>query len=177
MFHVTERLLLRPIWPEDWEQILAGIGEEAIVRNMARAPWPYREDDARRWTSQPQDPCLPSFAVIESSSGRLVGSAGLGRHEDAVEVGYWLRRDAWGRGYATEATRGVLAIARLLGHRHLVAGHFVDNPASGRVLRKVGFVPTGRHRQRFSLARGREVESVEHVLDLDGVAVPCRCAA
>ena len=66
MFHVTERLLLRPVWPEDWAEVLAGIGEEAIVRNLARAPWPYGEDDARRWTRQPQDPCAPSFGVVES---------------------------------------------------------------------------------------------------------------
>ena len=41
MFHVTERLLLRPAWPEDAGAILAAIGEETIVRNLARAPWPY----------------------------------------------------------------------------------------------------------------------------------------
>ena len=41
MFHRTERLLLRPAWPEDWEMILWGIGDERVVRNLARAPWPY----------------------------------------------------------------------------------------------------------------------------------------
>lgn len=176
MFHVTERLLLRPVWPEDWRQVLEGIGEEAIVRNLARAPWPYREIDARRWTSRPQDPRLPSFAVIESSTGRLIGSAGLGDCDGEVEVGYWVRRDAWGRGYATEAVHGLVDVARMLGHRRLVGGHFIDNPASGRVLRKAGFVPAGNGR-RFSLARGAEVETVEHALDLAAGTVPQMRAA
>jgi RimJ/RimL family protein N-acetyltransferase len=50
----------------------------------------------------------------------------------------------------------------VLGHRRLVAGHFIDNPASGAVLRKIGFAPTGHLRQRFSLSRGEDVQSVEH---------------
>lgn len=179
MFHVTERLLLRPVWPEDWEQVLAGIGEEAIVRNLARAPWPYGEDDARWWASQPQDPCTPNFGIVESRTGRLIGAAGLGRQDNVgeVELGYWLRRDAWGRGYATEAGRGVIAIARILGHRQLVAGHFLDNPASGRVLRKIGFVPTGKTAARYSRARGEAVPSAEFKLDLAEDANPMMRAA
>ena len=43
MFHVTERLLLRPAWPEDAEALLGGIADEAIVRNLASAPWPPAE--------------------------------------------------------------------------------------------------------------------------------------
>ena len=56
----------------------------------------------------------------------------------------------------------MLRLAKVLGHREIVAGHFIDNPASGAVLRKAGFVPTGRLRQRFSLSRGEEMQSVEH---------------
>jgi L-amino acid N-acyltransferase YncA len=52
--------------------------------------------------------------------------------------------------------RALLPVARALGHRELVASHFVDNPASGRVLRKLGFCPTGEIRDRFSLGRGGE---------------------
>ena len=169
MFHVTQRLLLRPIWPEDWEAVLAGVGEEAIARNLARVPWPYTEADARWWTSQPQDPCLPTFAVVESRSGRLVGSIGVARRSDGVEVelGYWFARPYWGRGFATEAGRGVIEVARALGIRKIAAGHFADNPASGRVLRKLGFRPLGRIGRRFSLARGCEVPSVEYALPLD----------
>lgn len=153
MFHRSERLFLRPAFPEDWEGILAGIGgDENIARNLARAPWPYGEADARRFADLPQDLRLPHFLVTLPGKG-VIGSAGLSENDGQPEVGYWIARDYWGQGYATEAARAVLRIARTLGHTRLTAAHFVDNPASGRVLRKLGFVPTGRIAPRYSCAR------------------------
>jgi RimJ/RimL family protein N-acetyltransferase len=166
VFHRSERLFLRPAFPEDCGAILAGIGEEAIVRNLARAPWPYSLEDARSFAALPQDKRLPHFLVTLPGVG-VIGSAGMGEHEGEPELGYWIARQHWGRGYATEAAGAVLHVARMLGHRRVVAGHFVDNPASGKVLRKIGFVPTGRGGQRFSAARGHTVESVEYALDLE----------
>jgi hypothetical protein len=61
MFFRSERLFLRPAWPEDWNAIHAAIDDEGIVRNLARAPWPYTENDARWFASQPQDERLPHF--------------------------------------------------------------------------------------------------------------------
>lgn len=165
MFIRSERLFLRPGWPEDWQDLLGGIADEGVVRNLARAPWPYTAEDARSFASQPQDPRLPHFFVTLPTSlapAELIGCVGLGEVEGEVELGYWFARKHWGKGYATEAARAVLRLARVLGHREVVAGHFIDNPASGRVLRKAGFVPTGRLRQRFSLSRGEEMQSVEH---------------
>lgn len=166
MFHRTKRLLLRPAWPEDWGAILRVVCDEGIVRNLARAPWPYGPAEARAFAAQPQNPRLPHFLVTVPGTG-VIGSAGLGEHEGAPEVGYWIAREHWGRGYATEAGHAVLQIARMLGHRKLSAGHFVDNPASGAVLRKLGFVPTGAVRPRASRARGEDVLSVKYELDLD----------
>ena len=71
--------------------------------------------------------------------------------------------------YATKV-RGhcgaVLSVARALGHRRIEASHFLDNPASGRVLRKLGFTPTGEHRLRRSEGRGTVVTTVVHQIDL-----------
>jgi RimJ/RimL family protein N-acetyltransferase len=166
VFHRSQRLFLRPAFPEDSGAILAGIAEEAIVRNLARAPWPYGIEEARAFAAKPQDMRLPHFLVTLPGIG-VIGSAGMGEHEGQPEIGYWIARDHWGRGYATEAAAAVLKIARTLGHRRVLAGHFADNPASGKVLRKVGFVPTGRLGQRFSAARGERIESVEYALDLE----------
>jgi RimJ/RimL family protein N-acetyltransferase len=166
VFHRSERLFLRPAFPEDCEAILAGIGEESILRNLARAPWPYTIDDARRFAARPQDQRLPHFLVTLPGTG-VIGSAGMSELEGEPELGYWIAREHWGRGYATEAAGAVLKIARTLGHRRVVAGHFADNPASGKVLRKLGFRPTGLVRQRFSQARGTWVDSVDYALDLD----------
>jgi RimJ/RimL family protein N-acetyltransferase len=72
-----------------------------------------------------------------------------------MEVGYWLGRPFWGFGYMTEALSAAMAwAAGPWGRRWMVSGHFDDNPASGRVLIKAGFLPTGEIRWRFSLARG-----------------------
>ena len=169
MFIRSERLFLRPGWPEDWQELLGGIADEGVVRNLARAPWPYTADDARWFASQPQDPRLPHFFVTLPTSlapAELIGCVGLAEVEGEVELGYWFARKHWGKGYATEAARAVLRLAKVLGHREIVAGHFIDNPASGAVLRKAGFVPTGRLRQRFSLSRGEEIQSVEHRIAL-----------
>ena len=167
MFIRSERLFLRPGWPEDWRELLALI-DEAIVGNLASAPWPYTADDARSFAAAPQDRRLPHFMVtIPSAEGpRLVGTCGLSRVGDEVELGFWIARDQWGRGYATEAGRATLALARALGHERVVSSHFVDNPASGRVLRKIGFEPTGRVLPRFSRGRGEAAPAVEFAIEL-----------
>lgn len=177
MFHRSERLFLRPAFPEDWAAIKACLGaDEGIVRNLARAPWPYGEDAARAFAAMTQDARLPHFLVTLPGTG-VIGSAGLGEHEGEAELGYWIARKHWGQGYATEAARAVLRIARTLGHGRIIAGHFTDNPASGRVLTKLGFVPTGAMTQRHSLARGADAQVVEYALDLAAGEVEARRAA
>jgi len=71
-------------------------------------------------------------------------------------MGYWIARQHWGKGFATEACRSLIEIARTLKLPRLEASHFIDNPASGRVLEKLGFVPTGMSAERYSCARGGE---------------------
>jgi RimJ/RimL family protein N-acetyltransferase len=72
-------------------------------------------------------------------------------------MGYWIARPFWGRGLATEACRALIDIARTLALPSLEASHFIDNPASGRVLEKLGFEPLGIIAPRLSCARGDEV--------------------
>ena len=177
MFHRSERLFLRPAWPEDWESIYRGIADEGVVRNLARAPWPYEPDHARDWAKIPQDPDNPRFMITLPDSGVLVGCIGLDRRDGTMEMGYWIARAHWGRGYASEAGRAVLDIARMLGHARLQASHFVDNPASGRVLRKIGFCPTGMTMKHDCLARGHKVEAVGYEIDLQRQAAHPRRAA
>ncbi|MBL8656877.1 MAG: GNAT family N-acetyltransferase [Altererythrobacter sp.] len=178
MFHRTERLLLRPAWPEDWEMILWGIGDERMVRNLAKAPWPYLPEHAQEFARRGQDPRFPSFLLTlpESRGARLIGCAGLGETATGVELGYWIARPYWNRGYATEGARGVIEIARLLGHPRIEAGHYLDNPASGRVLRKLGFQPTGAVRRRDCVARGEPTPCANYALDLQPEEMPARAA-
>lgn len=171
MFVRTERLTLRPAWPEDAAELAQAIGHEAVVRNLARAPWPYPIEAAESFAASFDDPVEPRFLVFEHVGGRtrLIGATGIGPHKDEPnELGYWITPDAWGRGYATEAGAAVLRAARARGLRRIAAGHFLDNPASGRVLRKLGFRPTGQVRPLFSRGRNAQVPAARFELDLAG---------
>ena len=168
MFIRSERLFLRPGWADDWQELYALIRDEAIVRNLTDVPWPYRPDHARDFAAGMQDSGLPCFFVTlpTAAGSRLIGGAGLADRGHEVELGYWIARGDWGRGYATEAVRAVLSVAGALGHRRIVARHFHDNPASGRVLEKAGFCRTGRRPSRFSHGRGENTPMVEFAIDL-----------
>ncbi len=172
MFARTERLLLRPGWREDAPALLAAIADERIVCNLAQAPWPYRLSDAEAFLSRERKPHEPNCLIFLRTDGapRLVGGAGFGRlpGSDELEFGYWLARPFWGRGFATEAGCALIANARhSLRLKRLTAGHFTDNPASGRVLTKLGFRPTGVTRLRWSAGRRAEAPCRDFVLDLD----------
>jgi RimJ/RimL family protein N-acetyltransferase len=153
-------LLLRPGFPEDAPALAAAMSDRAIARNLAVVPWPYTLRDAEAFLASPRDPVLPSFLIFERTDAapRLIGSCGLGRRPSgAVEMGYWISRSFWGRGFASEACTALIEIARTLGLSRLEASHFIDNPASARVLDKLGFESIGIIAPRMSCARGEEV--------------------
>ncbi|MEJ2409078.1 MAG: GNAT family N-acetyltransferase [Novosphingobium sp.] len=177
MFIRSERLFLRPGWPEDWEEVLHLIDDEMVVRNLSRVPWPYSGDDARAFLNLPQELRLPRLMVTLPgvNGARIVGCAGLGGTTEIPELGYWIARDYWGQGYASEAAKAVLQLARVLGHERIMATHFLDNPASGRVLEKVGFRRTGRVYERLSQARDKACPAREYevVFDASGDCGNC----
>lgn len=147
MFARTPRLTLRPGWPEDAAALTAAIAHEAVAFKLARLPWPYTMDHATEWLNRAAGAEIVMHILAhEGAAPRLIGAIGI--HPDdshgGHEIGYWLTPDAWGRGYATEAGRAMLDIARYgMGLKRLHSGHFMDNPASGRVLTKLGFRNTG----------------------------------
>lgn len=157
MFAITDRLLLRPGWAEDAPALSRAIGDEAVVRNLALVPWPYTLGDAERFLAWPVDPLRPRFLIILRETGALIGGIGL-HGEPEAELGYWLARAYWGRGLATEAGRAMVALADAsLRLPRLVSAHALDNPASGAVLRKLGFRPGGVV-PRHSAGRGGEMD-------------------
>lgn len=173
MFIRSQRLFLRPAFTEDWQDIYAGINDESIVRMLASAPWPYHERDARNFVARPQTPLLPQCVITlpEAPGAPIIGGIGLDHRSGGVEMGYWLARDYWGQGYATEAGAALLASAAAVGHRRVFAAHALDNPASGRVLEKLGFRRTGEIRIRTSAGRGgAAVATRRYILELGDVA-------
>ncbi|HEX8383160.1 MAG TPA: GNAT family N-acetyltransferase [Sphingomonas sp.] len=169
MFALTPRLTLRPGWPDDAATLARAIGHEAVVTRLAHVPWPYRVEDARTFLAQAHATDAPVFVIAtRGTEPELIGGIGLHRCGDAHELGYWLTPDAWGRGYATEAGRAVVAIARDgLRLPRLIARPMASNPRSARVLAKLGFRPTGRIVPLACRALGHAVDAVETVLDLD----------
>jgi RimJ/RimL family protein N-acetyltransferase len=173
MFARTPRLLLRPGFPEDAPALAVAIGHEAVARNLANVPWPYSVRDAEAFLACPRDPVLPSLLIFERGAGvpQLAGACGLGRRASgSVELGYWIARPFWGRGYATEACSALIDMGRALRLKSLEASHFLDNPASARVLDKLGFQPLGIVAPRMSCARGQEVPARLMRLELEAAA-------
>lgn len=169
MFARTERLLLRPSWPEDAIELHQAIADEGIIRNLASAPWPYAVDDAMRFVTQDHDERHPAFLLMLRTGGapRLIGACGIGNFDGNAELGYWIARPYWGLGFAAEAGRAVIDVARTIGHSKLVASHFTDNPASGKVLRKLGFRHTGQIAARASKGRGETSKCAMYEKELD----------
>lgn len=160
MFARTPRLLLRPGFAEDASALASAIADEAIVRNLAGPPWPFHVRDAEAYLARPRDPILPCLLIFQrtESAPQLVGECGLARRPSgAVELGYWIARSFWGHGFATEACSALVEIARTLRLDQLEGSYFIDNPASARVLEKLGFESTGLVAPRMSCARGEAV--------------------
>ena len=154
----TARLTLRQPRSADAPRIATLCGDYEIPRMTTRMPWPYGLAEAQFFVDMMQetDPAIENAFLIEMD-GEVVGCVGLfmrGRHP---EIGYWIGRDYWGQGIATEAARAALKWARDDWRKKVVvAGHFADNPASGVVLSKAGFLYTGEIENRFSVARGED---------------------
>lgn len=151
----TERLRLIALSPLDAAEVTALISDWDVIRMLARAPYPYTIDDARAWLAKAQD--YPwEFAIY---TDRLMGVVGITGH-----LGYWMGKAYWGRGFMTEATRALVdAYFDRAASDQIVSGHFDENPASGRVLSKLGFVETGRS-QQFCRPRGAKVPHIEMAL-------------
>ena len=158
----TERLRLRPLTAADAEPIARMAGDYDIARMTLRMPHPYALEDARAFVGRcaAEDPAREITLLIEAPGDGPVGVVGFFEDDEqdpklGTELGYWIGRPFWGRGYATEAVREALRWADEGWRRRLViAGHFADNAPSGRVLEKVGFLYTGVVSTRFSRARG-----------------------
>lgn len=159
----TRRLMLRAPGMQDCSRIAALANDADVARMTLRMPHPFGVGDAEDFVLAvaSQDPARASTFVIEHEDHGVVGVLGVFQDEDpAPETGYWIGRPYWGRGLATEALEGALVWAsRRWKRRALVAGHFTDNPASGRVLEKAGFLYTGEVRDGFSRARGEAVRT------------------
>lgn len=138
----TERLILRPLTTADAEAEFVWLSDPVVNQYM---PYNLYTDiaDVVKWLefAATTDAEL-HFGFVRKEDGLLIGAGSIGpkdNEEGAWEFGYNLRRDAWNQGYATEATKALINLARKeYGIRTFVANHAAANPASGRVMEKCG---------------------------------------
>jgi len=158
----TQRLVLRPFHRADAAEFARLAGDWAVASMTSDIPYPFSALQALGWLTPVRGEAR--FAI--ELRRQLIGGAGYYRRPSGVaELGFWLGRQWWGQGYATEAARAVLRYG--FGNRRLPgfsSARFVDNAASARVLDKLGFEAVGRGAIACA-ARGHDVEAVTYWLD------------
>ena len=163
----TDRLTLRQIRDDDAPSFSALAGDFDISRMTGTIPYPLPLLSAEfkilsLKARQRQNLGYP-YAITQKGQDALIGVIDLFRRkkDDILEIGYWIGRPYWGQGYATEASKAIIAEAKTeLGIKRLCAGAFSDNPASLHILEKIGFKRTGQTELYFSIARMQKASSV-----------------
>jgi ribosomal-protein-alanine N-acetyltransferase len=149
----TERLMLRPFIPYDAFDVERLAGAREVADTTLNIPHPYPHGGAAEWIRLHgpawDDGTSATFAIVGKKTGALVGAISLiiKREHRRAELGYWIALDCWNRGYATEASRRMIDFGfEILGLHRIEARHFLRNPASGRVMEKLGMQKEGQER-------------------------------
>ncbi len=150
----TRRLILRPFTLADADDVQRMAGEYEIASTALNIPHPYPDGAAQSWIKslsfEFQSGIGTTLAVTLREDRKLVGAVGLQleKKHHCAELGYWTGREYWGQGYATEAAQALVAYGfNELGLHRIYARHFRRNPASGRVMQKLGMIHEGTLRE------------------------------
>lgn len=162
----TQHLILRPLAPNDAIVIAREVGNFNVSRNLARVPYPYSMAEALDfldWIKSYDEKSLVCAIELKSAPGELIGviSYEFSTAESVAELGYWFAEKHWGNGYGGQAATAMVHHAFTLGaHTRLIAAYHNDNPASARILLKLGFKPIS-HEKHYSKAQGIDVSSTK----------------
>jgi RimJ/RimL family protein N-acetyltransferase len=152
----TKRLILRPFALADAPEVRRLASDRAIADTTLSIPHPYPDGLAEEWIGTHQaryeQGTQVSFAIVRRADGALLGAIGI--HPEAghghAEMGYWIGVPYWNQGYTTEAAAAVLHYAfTTLGLHRVFAEHMTRNPASGRVMQKIGMRHEGILREHM----------------------------
>jgi len=147
----TERLTLRRLRESDTPRVYECIQDPRIHRNVGTIPPDQSFERTRERIVDGIEKfdagTAFTFAVTEDGE-RVIGMLGGSFTQYAsFDFGYWIAPEAWGKGYATEASQGLMNwIEAEHSAKAFTAGYIQDNPASGRVLSKLGLMHAGRSR-------------------------------
>jgi len=166
---ISPRLRLRPFALSDADAVQQLAGDAAVADMTLNIPHPYPDGDAAEWIATHREAwdagTSVTFAMTHADYG-VCGTVSLRvtRAHRVGELGYWVGQPYWGHGYATEAVREVLRFAyETLDLNRIQASHLPRNPASGRVMQKVGMQREGLHRASY-LKGGQFQDVVEYAM-------------
>ena len=153
---LTERLILRSFTLEDAADVQRLAGDRDVASTLTNMPHPYEDGMAEEWMQScsgrfEKDEAL-NFAITRKTDKHLIGGMELrlDQKNENAELGYWIGKPYWNCGYATEAAKAVVAYSfEVLKLNRIYAKHYKRNPASGRVLEKVGMQYEGCLRQHI----------------------------
>ncbi len=152
----TERLLLRLFSPEDAAELELYADDEDILATTSASEVPGSGMvgewiDVRLERYEKKQGI--DFAVVHRKSHKIIGAIGLGveyAKDESMQLGYWIGKEYWNQGYCTEAAKRVLKYGfEVLGLHRIFSRHFASNPASGRVLQKIGMKYEGTLREAY----------------------------
>lgn len=147
----SSRLVLRPFEAADAPRVQRLLNDEEVAKQTLTIPHPYPDGAAAQWIAKHDEWLAAGKQAIWAITldGDVVGALGLrivAAHHRA-EAGYWVAREAWGKGIASEALRAVIAHGfDVMGLYRIEAHHYPENPASGRVMEKAGMTREGHIR-------------------------------
>ncbi len=152
----TERLILRPFKLSDAKIVQKKAGQPEVADTTRNIPHPYPDGVAEEWISNHQALFEANeritYAITVKGNDEIIGAVGLGieKKENHAELGYWIEKDQWSKGYATEASRALVGygFSKLKLHK-IFATHLTRNPASGKVMEKLGMHDEGLFKEHI----------------------------
>ena len=167
MFEIkTKRLVLkRPDKSINNKLFASLVGDWDIAKWLSDVPYPYTEKHAQKFIKRSSPDDL-RFSVFYDEI--LVGGVGVSFEEhNQLDLGYWIAKDYWGNGFATEASKGLINyVKNETEFKAITACYVKGNKTSAKVLKKLGFIEIGECEEYF-LSRKETMDCVDLILDLD----------
>lgn len=166
----TQRLILRPLKEADADEAFRNWASDPRVAKFMRYSTHESVDVTKEWLEAEEKAVDGddnyTFGFVLKESGKLIGSGGLIRRDDAFEIGYNVMYDCWNKGYTTEASKAIMKFGKeTLGVKKFIACHAVDNIYSGKVIESLGFKYVGNSTYD-SLDKTKVFNSKEYILNI-----------
>src|SRR5690554_594872 len=152
----TERLLLREYTLDDVDKVVEYCNDPDMSRYMLHIPYPYKREDAINWINSHREYVekdrLFNYAITDKDTGELLGTVSLSHNKENRngEIGYWIGKKYWNKGYATEACKAIIQYAFEVKDYHKVyIRHLEENYASKKVIEKCGFLFEGNLKEHI----------------------------